>query len=141
MARRSKPSKLTPEQIRATLFTTCTECGYQIQPSELRFVDGKRCRCPQCGADFEPETKSSAGGGTTQSDEPVLPRFIPLGTVAFRGLDGLMPEQPRHFLKAARPSPEGPWRTEPVPNLWLSKFPSDVMPTRDGVLGPMLPVR
>jgi len=54
MARRSK---LTPEQIRATLFTTCTECGYKIQPSELLRVDGTRCRCPQCGAEFVPKSK------------------------------------------------------------------------------------
>jgi hypothetical protein len=44
----TRRSKLTPGQIRATLFTTCTECGHKIYPAELRFVDGKRCRCPQC---------------------------------------------------------------------------------------------
>ena len=60
MARRSK---ISPEQIRATLFTTCTECGHKIYPAELRYVDGKRCRCPQCGEEFEPETKGRAGDG------------------------------------------------------------------------------
>jgi len=54
MARRSK---LTPEQINATLFTACTQCGYKIHPSELLYVDGTRCRCPQCKADFEPTRK------------------------------------------------------------------------------------
>jgi hypothetical protein len=43
MARRSK---ISPEQIRASLFTTRTECGHEIYPAELRSVDGKRCRCP-----------------------------------------------------------------------------------------------
>ena len=51
MARRSK---LTPERIRAALFTVCTECGYKIQPSELLYLDWKRCRCPQCRAELEP---------------------------------------------------------------------------------------
>jgi DNA-directed RNA polymerase subunit RPC12/RpoP len=66
MARRSK---LSPEQIRATLFTACTECGHKIYPAELRHVDGKRCRCPECGADFEPETKGRAGGGALPAIE------------------------------------------------------------------------
>jgi hypothetical protein len=66
MARRSK---ISPEQIRATLFTTCTECGHKIYPAELRYVDGKRCRWPQCGALFEPETKGGAGGGTSPAIE------------------------------------------------------------------------
>jgi len=63
MARRSK---ISPEQVRATLFTVCTECGHKIQPSELLFVDGKRCRCPQCGALFEPEKKGTAGTEQTR---------------------------------------------------------------------------
>jgi hypothetical protein len=33
------------------------QCGHKIYPAELRYVHGKRCRCPQCGAVFEPETK------------------------------------------------------------------------------------
>jgi hypothetical protein len=64
MARRSK---IRSEQIRASLFTTCTECGQQIYPAELRYVDGKRCRCPQCGAEFEPVQKGYAGGGLHRS--------------------------------------------------------------------------
>jgi hypothetical protein len=64
MARRSK---LTPAQIRVTLFTTCTECGHRIFPAELRYLDGKRCRCPQCEALFEPETKGRAGGGSLEN--------------------------------------------------------------------------
>ncbi len=59
MARRSK---LTSEQIRATLFTVCTKCGYKIQPSELVCLNSKLCRCSQCGKDFEPEQKGYAGG-------------------------------------------------------------------------------
>jgi hypothetical protein len=36
----------------------------EIYPAEQRYVDGKRCRCPHCGAVFEPETKGRVGGGT-----------------------------------------------------------------------------
>jgi hypothetical protein len=63
----SRRSKLTPEQIRESLFTTCTECGYKVQPSEVLYVDGKRCRCPQCGADFEPESKCVGGSALGKS--------------------------------------------------------------------------
>jgi len=66
-------SKLSPEQIRATLFTTCAECGHKIYPAELRYVDGKRCRCPQCGALFEPETKGRAGAGTLPAIKDKVP--------------------------------------------------------------------
>jgi len=38
MARRSK---LTPEQINATLFTIGTECGHEIYPSELVRLDSE----------------------------------------------------------------------------------------------------
>ena len=66
---RERRSIISLEQIRATLFTTRTECGHKIYPAELRDVDGKRCRCPQCGAAFEPESKGRAGGGTIPAME------------------------------------------------------------------------
>jgi predicted RNA-binding Zn-ribbon protein involved in translation (DUF1610 family) len=66
----TRRSKLTPEQIRSTLFTPCTQCGYKIQPSELLRVDGRLCRCPHCGVDFEPVKKA---GATTQTK--LLGRF------------------------------------------------------------------
>ena len=69
MARRSK---LTPEQIRASSFTTCSECGYKIQPSEVFYVDGEWCRCPQYGADFEPKTQS--GGDSVLSPKRRAPK-------------------------------------------------------------------
>jgi hypothetical protein len=53
----TRRSKLSPEQISASFFTTCTECGHKVYPAELRYVDGKWCRYPRCGADFEPERK------------------------------------------------------------------------------------
>ena len=58
MARRSKPA---PELVNAIMFTVCTQCGYKIHPSELLYTDGKRCRCPKCGKDFEPEQEGYGG--------------------------------------------------------------------------------
>jgi hypothetical protein len=60
---------LRPARNGATRFTQRT----------LRYVDGKRCRCPQCGAVFEPEAKGTAGRGT-------LP--------AIEGIDDKVPSEP-----------------------------------------------
>jgi len=51
---------LCPQCRSPALFKTCTECSYKIQPAELLYVDSKRCRCPQRGA--EPLAKRKEKG-------------------------------------------------------------------------------
>jgi hypothetical protein len=76
MARRPK---ISPEQIRATLFTTRTEWGHKIYPADVALRGWQAVRCPQCGAVFEPEAKGRAGRGT-------LP--------AIEGIEGKVPSEP-----------------------------------------------
>jgi predicted RNA-binding Zn-ribbon protein involved in translation (DUF1610 family) len=51
-------SKLDLHKVRASLTTTCAECGHEIAADELRRVDFDHVRCPQCGKDFVPAQKN-----------------------------------------------------------------------------------
>jgi predicted RNA-binding Zn-ribbon protein involved in translation (DUF1610 family) len=55
----SKP-KVDLEIVRASLNTTCPNCGRLITPGEIRRVDSERMECPQCGARFIPAQNSKA---------------------------------------------------------------------------------
>ena len=52
-------SKLDLNKIRASLTTTCTECGHEITADELRRIDFERVRCPKSiFGDVEPPARS-----------------------------------------------------------------------------------
>ena len=50
-------SRVDIEKVMASLATTCTECGHQIHPSEVRRVGFDKVLCPKCGATFVPKMK------------------------------------------------------------------------------------
>lgn len=50
-------SKIDLAKVKASLFTLCTDCDYQIEPAEERRSDGERMRCPKCLKAFIPGTK------------------------------------------------------------------------------------
>lgn len=48
--------KIDLEKIRASLSTRCPQCGYKIEPHELRRIDMDHIGCPKCLAAVTPKT-------------------------------------------------------------------------------------
>jgi predicted RNA-binding Zn-ribbon protein involved in translation (DUF1610 family) len=40
------------EEVLASLATSCSNCGYQIPPAELRRINSTQILCPNCGVTF-----------------------------------------------------------------------------------------
>ena len=49
-----RKGKINLEKVKASLSIVCTECGYGIEPAELKRIDTEHIRCPKCGAAFSP---------------------------------------------------------------------------------------
>jgi len=53
------PQLVDLQKVRESLSITCTACQAKLDHGpDLRRIDGRRYRCPKCGAAFEPESKN-----------------------------------------------------------------------------------